>query len=155
MSSPPPRGPSPHQLEIPDPDPSTFNKFFPVEGVENETEGAETETDADIRRDISLLSTLLKGHRPGKSTVKESRSSLHSDLWSHIAYALVPGSSADETGNKVVAVVGRMEPGFIAATVVARNPSPLFTNDRRSNPIEIDGVAVRRRDVVREMLEKC
>ncbi len=133
----------PHSLPLP-----TLDGFFPLQSNT-------AETDADIRRDITLLSALLKDHRPGQSTVKQGRSSWDSDLWSYIAYTLVPGSSSDANGDNVVAVVGRMEPGSIIATVVARNTSPIFTNDRRNNPSEIDAVVVHPRDVrvVRDKLE--
>ncbi|KAI0764735.1 hypothetical protein C8Q74DRAFT_1219693 [Fomes fomentarius] len=65
MSSPPPQTPSPHELELRNL-PPTFRDFFPLHDA--------AETDADIRRDIALLSALLKDHRPGKSTVKQGRS---------------------------------------------------------------------------------
>ncbi len=142
MSGPPPQTPSPHELEFRNL-PPTFRDFFPLHDA--------AETDADICRDIALLSALLNDYH-GKSTVKQGRSSSYSDLWSHLAYTLVPGSSDDPTGNKVVAVVGRIEPGSIIATV-ARNTSPKFTPMRRQNPVEVDRVAVHPHDNVKEMLQ--
>ncbi len=141
MSSPPSQTPSPHELEFRNL-PPTFRDFFPLHDA--------AETDADIRRDIALLSALLNDYR-GKSTVKQGRSSSHSDLWSHLAYTLAPGSSDDPTGNEVVAVVGRLEPGSIIATV-ARNTSPKSTPVRRQNPVEVDRVAVHPKENVMEML---
>ncbi len=143
MSSLPPLTPPSHKLELPDL-PPTLRDFFPLHDA--------VETDTDIRRDVALLSALLKDYRPGKSTGKQGRSSSHSDLWSHLAYTLVPGSSDDPTGNEVVAVVGRIEPGSILATV-ARNTSPKFTPVRRENPVEVDRVAVHPHDNVRKMLQ--
>ncbi|KAI0750398.1 hypothetical protein C8Q74DRAFT_1222571 [Fomes fomentarius] len=128
------------------PDPPTLDEFFSLDTAET------AETDADICRDITLLSALLKDHRSGKSTVLDAKQAGHSDseLWSHISYVLVPGTSQDLYGNKVrlIAVVGRIEPGFIAATVVAPNSSSSAI--KRENPIQV--VAMRQFKVVVDML---
>ncbi len=101
-------------------------------------------TDAHVRRDIAFLSTLSKDYRRGRSTVLDAKqaSGSRSDLWSHVSYILVPGGSLDEYGNNAVAVVDRIEPGSLSATVVARNTSPEHSGEKRENPIEIDEVAL-------------
>ncbi len=146
--------PSPHiplPPKLSPPDSHTPAGFFPLDKAET----AETdETDADICRDINLLSTLLKGYRSGKSTVLDPKQAglSGSELWSHLSYVLVPGTSNDLYGNKVVAVVGRIEPGSIAATVVARNTSYSDTKHDNLNPIEVDDVAMHQANVVDDML---
>ncbi|KAI0793597.1 hypothetical protein C8Q74DRAFT_1445230 [Fomes fomentarius] len=126
-------------------DPPTMDEFFPLNKAET------AETDADICRDITLLSALLNGYRSGKSTVLDAK---HSDskLWSHISYVLVPDTSQDLYGDNVVAVVRRIEPEFIAATVIAGNTSYSDTKHENLNPIEVDDVAMHQANVVDDML---
>ena len=69
----------------------------------------------------------------------------------YITYALVPGSPTDRYGNNVVAVVGQIEPGSIATTVVARNMSNARSNDRCENPIVVDAVPLHEDDVVQSL----
>ncbi|KAI0793623.1 hypothetical protein C8Q74DRAFT_1365223 [Fomes fomentarius] len=69
-----------------------------------------------------------------------------------MSYVLGTGTPQDLYGNKVVAVVGRIEPGSIAATVVARNTSYGDTKDENLNPVEVDDVAMHEVSVVEDML---
>ncbi|RDX43901.1 hypothetical protein OH76DRAFT_1173580 [Lentinus brumalis] len=105
----------------------------------------DTETDADVRRDIAFLSALLKDYHSGKSTVLDAKrpGSSRSDLWSHVSYILVPGGSRDEYGDDLVAVVGRIEPGSLAVTVVAQSTSPTtHSGNKPANSLEVDEVAL-------------
>ena len=129
--------------------PPTLHRFFPLSSNTDET-------DADICRDITLLSTLLRNYRPGKSTVLQAKQAggsagSETDLWSHVSYALASGSSTDIHGSKVV--VGRIEPGSIAATVIARNTSRPAGHSPREAPIEVDEVVLLRDRVVKQMLK--
>ncbi len=126
------------------PDSPTLDEFFSLKN-------ATAETDADIYRDITLLSALLKGYRSGNSTVLDSKRS-DSKFWSHISYILVPDTSQDLYGDNVVAVVPRIEPGFITATVIAGNTSYSDTKHEKLNPIEVDDVAMHPVSVVEDML---
>ncbi|KAI0793632.1 hypothetical protein C8Q74DRAFT_1215184 [Fomes fomentarius] len=130
------------------PDSPTLDEFFPLNNAET------AETDADICRDITLLSALLKGYRSGKSTVLDAKQAGPSDskLWSHISYVLGPGTPQDLYGDKVVAVVGWIEPGFIAATVISRDTSYDDAKDENLNPIEVNDVAMHQANVVDDML---
>ncbi len=129
------------------PDSPTLDEFFPLNN-------AIAETDADICRDITVLSALLKGYRSGKSTVLDAKASRSdSKLWSYISYILVPDTSQDLYGDNVVAVVHRIEPEFIAATVIAGNTSYSDTKHDNLNPIEVNDVATHQVSVVEDMLD--
>lgn len=97
------------------------------------------ETEADICRDITLLSALLEDYRYGKSTLSDAKQTggSSSDIWSHVSYVLALGSSSETHGSNVVAVVGLVEPGSIIATVVAPNIS---RECARPKPVEVDQV---------------
>ncbi|TFK87399.1 hypothetical protein K466DRAFT_599505 [Polyporus arcularius HHB13444] len=97
------------------------------------------ETETDIYRDITLLSVLLEDYRHGKSTLLDAKQTggSSSELWSHVSYVLAPGNNSDTHGSNVVAVVGRIEPGTIVATVVAPNTS---SEKARPKPVEVDQV---------------
>ncbi|TFK82797.1 hypothetical protein K466DRAFT_603381 [Polyporus arcularius HHB13444] len=105
----------------------------------------DTETDADVRRDIAFLSALLKDYHSGKSTVLDAKrpGSSRSDLWSYLSYILVPGGFRDEYGDNVVPVVGKIEPGSLAVTVVAQSTSPTtHSGNKPANSLEVDEVAL-------------
>ncbi|RDX42918.1 hypothetical protein OH76DRAFT_1255448 [Lentinus brumalis] len=144
MSADLPRTPRLSPADASDELPPSINDLFPLEANT-------VETDTDICRDITLLSALLEGYRSGYSTVLDSKRAGNSsaDLWSHVSYALVPGSVDDPYGNKVVAVVGRIEPGSIAATVISRNTS---TYNARPRPVEVDAVGLLDYSAVTAML---
>ncbi len=112
------------------------------------------ETDAHVRRDIAFLSALLKDYRSGTSTVLDAKqaSGSRSDLWSHVSYFLVSGGSLDEYDNNVVAVVGRIEPGSLSATVVAQNTSPEHSGKKRKNRIQVDKVVSLKDGEIKSML---
>ena len=130
---------------------ATLDSFFPLQLDTDEP-------DADICRDITLLSALSEDCRPGKSTVLEAKqtqaggSDSTSELWSHISFALTPGSSNDTHGNEVVAVVGRVEPESIVATVVS--PSTCQGSNNGQVSIEVDGVALLEQKAVGHMFQE-
>ncbi|RPD58612.1 hypothetical protein L227DRAFT_654679 [Lentinus tigrinus ALCF2SS1-6] len=102
-----------------------------------------SEPAADIGRDITLLTVLLKDVRHGKSTVQEAKKTglPRSDLWSDIAYAFTTGSATDQSGNKVIAVTDRTEPDHVAVTVVSQlNTSVVHSKNDRSSPIKVDEI---------------
>ena len=130
---------------------ATLDSFFPLQLDTDEP-------DADICRDITLLSALSEDCRPGRSTVLEAKqtqaggSDSTSDLWSHISFALTPGSSNGTHDNEVVAVVGRVEPESIVATVVSPSTSQGSNNGQVS--IEVDGVALLEQKAVGHMFQE-
>ena len=71
-------------------------------------------------------------------------------LLSSLHLLLAPGSPADTHGSEVVAVVGQIEPGSIAATVAAWNTSSASYN--REEPIKVNGVVLLEDGVVADML---
>ncbi len=82
------------------------DSFFPLSpgGTDGET---------DLRRDILLLTSLLKNVQPGSSAATPSKSAEKAlSTWSHISYILSTGDKqSDRYEHKVVAVTGHLEPG--------------------------------------------
>ena len=100
------------------------------------------QTNADIGRDIVLLTAILNNVRHGKSTVSDTRRNSDLDLWSCLSFVLTTGSSEDPHGNKVVAVTGRIEPDSVAITAVSRNTSVQCSINAPKTPVEVDAVTL-------------
>ena len=101
------------------------------------------QTNADIGRDIVLLTALLKDVQHRKSTIEsDTRRNSDLDLWSCLSFVLTTGSSEDPHGNEVVVVTGRIDPDSVAATVVSRNTSVQRHINAPKTPVQVDAVTL-------------
>ena len=88
--------------------------------VEGSVQSSSPDDDAVLRRDIFIVTTVLKGHRYGPS----ERTPLTEDLslLTHLAFALTTGHPcADKSGSRVVAVTGVLDAEGLKSYVLASN----------------------------------
>ena len=93
--------------------------------VLKDTNASSNDNEGNYRRDIFLLSTLLKGIRYRQSRTASEKTLKTLGLWFYLAFLLTAGSETISGVPRAVAVTGRIEADAVKVVVFTPNNSTL------------------------------